>query len=121
MSITIRLARRPCVIRADGTLSPECRVAPIITDGMIPTERVALVRAQAFLDANGERRVPVSGDAPAPVARIPGDIVEVLDGERGPYRAKLTAITYTVAIDADGRSVTADARYQLERLADDFD
>lgn len=123
MSVAVRLARRPCLILEDGSLSPACRKAPEITDSMIPNERVALLRAQAFLDANGVQRIPVSGSWSAAEPLTPRMLVEVLDSERGPYRAKLKSITYTISISNDGskKTITADAAVQLERLADDLD
>ena len=114
-AVTVRLARSPGVILADGTLGPGCRVAPTITEAMIPTERVALVRAMAELDAQVPR-VPITGSIPAPAHLDPGSIGELIDSERGPVRAKLKAITYTLAISEDGRSFTADAQLSLERI-----
>ena len=119
MSITVRLARRPCLILADGTPGPACRQAPEIVDGLIPSERVALVRARAFLDAHGVERVPVSGNWAAAENLAPRQLLEVLDSERGPYRAKVKSVTYSITINE--RTVTADAAVRLERLADDLD
>lgn len=117
--ISVRLARKPCLILADGSLSPSCRQAPEIVDGLIPSERVALVRAQAFLDANGAPRVPVAGNWAAAENLFPRQLIEVLDSERGPYKAKLKSVTYTLSIN--DKTVTADAAVRLERLADDLD
>jgi hypothetical protein len=116
-AVTVRLARTPGVILADGTLGPGCRVAPTVTDAMIPSERVALVRAMAELDTQAPR-VPISGSIPAPGNLEPGTIGELIDSERGPVRAKLTAITYTLAVGDDGLSFTADSSVTMERLDD---
>lgn len=116
-AVTVRLARTPGVILADGSLGPGCRVAPTITDAMIPTERVALLRAMAELDAQ-VARVPISGSIPAPGNLEPGTIGELIDSERGPVRAKLKSITYTLTMGDDGVSFTADASVNLERLDD---
>lgn len=116
-AVTVRLARRPGVILADGTLGPACRVAPMITDAMIPSERVALVRAMAELDAQAPR-VPISGSIPAPGNLEPGSIGELIDSERGPVRVKLKSITYSLAMGDDGTTFTADASVAMERLDD---
>ena len=116
-AVTVRLARKPGVILADGSLGPDCRVAPTITESMIPNERVALLRAMAELDAQVPR-VGISGSIPAPGNLEPGTIGELIDSERGPVRAKLKSITYTLAISDDGRSFTADASVSLERIDD---
>jgi len=118
MSITVRLARRPGVILADGTLGPGCRVAPTITEAMIPSERAALLRAEAELDRLGVQRVPISGNVPAPAHRETGTIGQLIDSERGPVAAKLVGIAYSLAISDDGREITADAALSLERLDD---
>lgn len=116
-AVTVRLVRKPGVVLGDGTLGPECRVAPTVTDSMIPSERVALVRAMAELDAQYPR-IPVSISIPAPGNLEPGTIKELVDSERGPVRAKLKDITYTLTIDDDGQTFTADAQLSLERLDD---
>ena len=116
-AVTVRLARKPGIILADGSLGPECRVAPTITDAMIPTERVALLRAMAELDAQVPR-VPISGSIPASGNMEPGTIGLLIDSDRGPVAAKLKSITYTLAISDDGRSFTADASVSLERIDD---
>lgn len=117
MSITVRLARSPGLILADGTLGgPGCRVAPTITDAMLPSERVALLRAEAELDRIGVQRVAISGSIPAPGHLETGTVGLLIDGERGPVAAKLVGITYSISVGEDGRSVTADASLNLERV-----
>jgi hypothetical protein len=116
MSITVRLARLPGLILADGSLGPGCRVAPTVTDSMLPSERAALLRAEAELDRLGVQRVPITGAIPAPGHLETGTVGLLIDGERGPTPAKLTGITYSLSLSDDGRSVTADATLNLERL-----
>lgn len=118
MSITVRLARLPGLILSDGTLGPGCRVAPTITDSMLPSERVALLRAESELDRLGVQRIPISGAVPAPSPMETGTVGLLIDGERGPVPAKLTGISYSISISDDGRSMTADASLTLERLDD---
>jgi hypothetical protein len=118
MSITVRLARRPGLILADGTLGPGCRVAPTVTESMLPNERAALLRAEAELDRLGVQRMPISGAIPAPAHLETGTMGQLIDHERGPVAAKLVGITYSIAISDDGREVTADASLSLERIDD---
>ena len=117
MSITVRLARSPGLILADGTLGPGCRVAPTITDSMLPSERAALLRAEAELDRIGVQRTPVSGAIPAPINLEPGTVGLLIDGERGPVAAKLISITYSLVVGDFGQ-FTADASLNMERLDD---
>jgi hypothetical protein len=119
--ISVRLVRKPAVVLADGSLSGEVRQAPEIVDGMITTERCALRRAEAFLDAHGVARVPVEVAMPVDGADYePGQLVEMLDSERGLYKAKITSVSYAISFGDDG-SYTADAQLSLERLKDDLD
>lgn len=117
MSITVRLARSPGLILEDGTLGPGSRVAPTITDSMLPSERAALLRAEAELDELGVQRVPVSGAIPAPANLEPGTVGRLIDTERGPVAAKLTSITYSLSISDFGQ-FSADASLNMERLDD---
>ena len=117
MSITVRLARSPGLILEDGTLGPGSRVAPTITEAMLPSERGALLRAEAELDELGVQRVPVSGAIPAPVNLEPGPVGLLVDSERGPVPAKLTSITYSLSIGDFGQ-FSADASLNMERLDD---
>lgn len=122
-AISVRLARSPCSVASDGTLGSGCRQAPEITDGMIPTEAVALERARIFLDGNQQRRVPVSGSWAAAEPLEPRQLVLVLDTERGPYVAKVVGLAYAVTLtgEAGSRTITADCGITLERLADALD
>jgi hypothetical protein len=64
----------------------------------------------------GVQRVPITGAVPAPAHLETGTVGLLIDGERGPVPAKLTGITYSLSLSDDGRSITADATLNLERL-----
>lgn len=114
MSINVRLVRLPAVLLADGGLSGEVRIAPTITEAALPSERIALLRARAELDAQVPR-VGMSATMPAPEHLVPGSIGRIIDSERGAVPAKLVAITYTLTI-GDDHTFTADANLTVERL-----
>lgn len=82
----------------------------------MPSERVALLRARAELDAQVPR-MTISASVPDPGNLMPGTIGQLIDSERGPVAAKLVAITHTISLGDDG-SITADATISMERLDD---
>lgn len=114
--ISVRLVRRPAVLLEDGTIGGDARVAPTITESALPSERVALLRARAEIDAHVPM-VPCSITMPDPGNLMPGTIGQLIDSERQPVAAKLVAITHTISIGDDG-SLTADATLGLERIDD---
>lgn len=116
-SISVRLVRKPAILLADGTLGGDVRLAPTVVEASLPSERAALLRARAELDAGGVQRVPMSATIAASGHLMPGTIGQLIDSERGPVPAKLTAITYTLSL-GDDRTITADAQITVERLDD---
>jgi len=114
--VNVRLVRKPAVLLANGTLGGDVRIAPTVTESAIADERSALIRARAELDASVQR-VGMSATIPAPTRMVPGTIGRLIDRERGPVAAKLTAITYRISI-SDDRALTADADLSVERIDD---
>jgi len=116
-SISVRLVRKPAILMADGSLGGTVRIAPTVVEASLPSERAALLRARADLDAGGLQRVPMSATIAAPTHLMPGTIGQLIDSERGPVPAKLKSITYSLSI-GDDRTLTADAQITVERLDD---
>ncbi len=116
MSVSIILARNPCVILQDGTPSDECRASQSVSDPLISSDAVGLARAEAILDRHGSQWQVAQLSCPADLNMVPGALVDVIDSETGPVRGKLERIRYTVKISDDGKSFTADAELTIRRL-----
>lgn len=119
MSVTVTLARRPCVIKADGSPGDQCRIAPTVSDSLIVSDAVALARAEAILDRNGHKWKTASLSCPLDVNMEPGNLLDVLDSENGRVTGKIVSIANTVAISDDGKSFTADSAITVRRLRDE--
>lgn len=91
-----------------------------LVDQLVTNRPVAILTGKTLIDREYSNRSAVELGVNPAGHLAPGSLVEVIDGEIGPYRARLNRVVRTyVAVRDEGRvGFKADANLSLERNED---